>query len=74
MSPNNPSQEEYKKNFILQSNATTRESLQQDSEEKGKTQKKKKPVKVIDGLFRKKRTRILDGGIRIKIEILCLIS
>jgi hypothetical protein len=49
MSPNNPSQKEYKQNFILQANATTRESLQQDSEEKGKTQKKQKPVKVIDG-------------------------
>jgi hypothetical protein len=74
MSPNNPSQKEYKQNFILQANATTRESLQQDSEEKGKTQKKQKPVKVIDGWFRKKRMRILDGGIRIRIEILCPIS
>jgi hypothetical protein len=31
-------------------------------------------VKVIDDLLRNKRTRVLDGGIRIRIEILCPIS
>ncbi len=55
----------------MQSNIATNESLQAEGEEKAKTLKKKKVVKVIDGLSRSKRMRTSVGGTRIKIEIFC---